>query len=457
MLNLAKFFLRAPLTPRLPVWKQGLFFFSTQNDAISLLQRKLESVKSLHGTNHKEYLETLFDLGTCYYEQGEFVKGIEQFYQSLEITESLKLTNYHNLAVLCNNIGHGYFMQNNLEQAFKYLQKAIAYSMKIEESNSPILIESLFNFAQLNETLDVPENALEIYESILEMQQEKFGAESPELEPTLFCIGRIHARSRNLTEAKKFLEKSLNFRRKLNENEPEKIAEVLSELGQVCLLQNSREEALNYYGESLEILEKTGDKEKEIPDILSNISILYKMAGDLETAQKYLDQSFSKRGKTKDKGLFVQLANNAEIFGDQEKYKEAAAEMEKAIEAFESLFGQKNLEYAQLARRAAVFHTSAEQYEEAFLWYEQVMQVLGNILSKGSKEAVNELVSTALERAATSDMLGRTKQALESLKETLHVVSGKKDLEVDAKLIEKIQKEIEKLTKKIEEEKAENE
>ncbi len=136
-----------------------------------------------------------------------------------------------------------------------------------------------------------------------------------------FNLGYNYVTLNNISESKKYFQKSLDIRIELKDQLL--ISSSLNALGNVTRLMGNNKQALDYYFKALEIRKASGDK-LLIAATNNNIGVVYKFWGNFEKALDYYLQSLRIAESLNDTTIITPaLINIGNIYSDLKKYKKS--------------------------------------------------------------------------------------------------------------------------------------
>ncbi|TXB64833.1 tetratricopeptide repeat protein [Vicingus serpentipes] len=151
------------------------------------------------------------------------------------------------------------------------------------------------------------------------------------------------------------------------------LANALNNLGLIYRDEGDIEKALDYYTQSLKLLEVTNDKHG-LADCLNNIGFLYKNKGELNNALDYYKRSLKIRTELNEKeGIALSLNNIGLLYLNQGLIKEALNYSLKSLKIREEI-GDKN-GIAQSLNNIGMLYNNQGSIEEALNYYSQSLKL----------------------------------------------------------------------------------
>ncbi len=275
---------------------------------------------SLSSNDSKRQGLSLFQLAYAYRVQGDNIKALDYFFQSLTIFQQLE--DKLNIARSLNQIGKLYrFMGNYSDAMDSHIGALRIYE---ELRNKPGIAASLINAGIVYRNLGNKEQALLNYNQALEISRDM--NDYTNVVNALLSIGNIHWYDNENEKALAFFEEALEISRQ-EDFTGDHPAGILNNIGNVYRSLGDFSKALEYYQQSLGITREVGDKNL-IAVTIKNIGITYQESGRFSQAIQYLSES-------KDMAKQIHLLNvQREALDHLSQTYTALADYKKALEYF---------------------------------------------------------------------------------------------------------------------------
>ncbi|WP_146034030.1 CHAT domain-containing protein, partial [Nostoc cycadae] len=152
---------------------------------------------------------------------------------------------------------------------------------------------------------------------------------------TLNNIGGVYDALGDKQQALNYYNQSLPLSQQVGDKRQKAVT--LNNIGRVYDALGNKQQALNYYNQSLPLSQQVGDKRQEAVT-LNNIGSVYDDLGEKQQALNYYNQSLPLRRQVGDKeGESVTLSNIASLKRNRGNLKQALAQIEAAIALIENL------------------------------------------------------------------------------------------------------------------------
>lgn len=302
-------------------------------------------------------------LGLLFLTKGDMEKALEQFNETLELTNKLDMSN-EKIGVLIN-IGEHYRKKGDLKNGFKYILEAADLA---SDKTPNILKHSIFNSLGViyRANGDVP-NAIKNLEMALEVA-EKMGdlfrksLVYSNLAGIYFYLGRLDPALKNASEALKIDELLGDL---------DDMASNLNTIGNIYRMAGRNNQALNYLERAYTIADKI--KKLKVKSLAANsIGVIYFNLGKLDMALKMYNEAYEIRKKLGDiSGQATSLNNIGLIYRARRDYKTAYDMFTQSIEIAERI-GEKTHLGVRYSNRASIFEANRE-FEKALDEYKKAL------------------------------------------------------------------------------------
>lgn len=271
------------------------------DDAEKNQLQAIEDLKEIYGENHLHMANAYLRMAEIHYQKSNFSESEDFIKRSLDIRETLQSPNNPDLLNTYNFLGNLYRQTGRYEESEKNLQHAIRLAREHDYSDTLNYTTYLNNLAVTKTYLGQLDSAAVIHREVLDLRKKHLPPDNPSITLSMYNLGYMHHRLGNLNEAKILFEqvverdknslgddhpeiaidlvklaavyRDLNeFQRAedafreaeviFNEHYPEnhhRIGEFYREYGQMKMMQNLRDEALNYLTKSMAIFKENYD------------------------------------------------------------------------------------------------------------------------------------------------------------------------------------------------------
>ena len=189
-----------------------LFKYAKYDEAMSIVQEKLELDKGLFGERHPDVATGYNNIGGVYYRQGNYPVALEYYAKSLDIRLAIFGERHPDVATCCNNIGLAYFSQGNYSAALEHYTKSLDIRLAIFDERHPDVAMSYNNIGGVYESqCDYP-IALEHYTKALDMLLTIFGERHPRVAMIYNNIGGIYYSQGDYPIALEYYTKAFDIR-----------------------------------------------------------------------------------------------------------------------------------------------------------------------------------------------------------------------------------------------------
>ena len=387
--------------------------------SIEIFTQSIETTKKRN--DNEKLCDTYIELGFLYWNVGDLSKSKVFFSKGLEIANefsfkqekmkceiALKIYNFYQEGKKSRKSGQFDESINNFQNAIKLAQEIESKEHEIkcmrQLSATFLRINDLQQFYSLNE------RALKIAQDINHRKEEG---------SCLNNIGIYHKKLDNYSKALSYYEEALKIA-KLDNNK-ELMAERLNNIGIVY-------QELGFYGKSIEYLIKALNIDKQLGnDIfvsmdLNNIGETFRNKGiisnkkeDLLTALDYFEKCHKLILKTGDKRMEAMVLNNiGTVQSDLKNYQEALKYFQLGLKKAEDINDVESM--GMILNNIGIVYYNQEDYEESTKYYQRAinlaLQIQGNQI----------LWEAYLEQAKALSKQDKLKQALASYKNSIAII-----------------------------------
>jgi tetratricopeptide (TPR) repeat protein len=238
-------------------FREGLSSTPGISTLISVIRKKSNPVDPLYreseqtkkeSTNEHEMANTLLQLGSIAYRQGDFAEARRLYNESLEISK--KLGNQIGIASTLHQLGMITQDQGDFAEARRLYNESLEIKHELGDQNGIAI--TLHNLAAVEQDQGDFAEARRLYNESLEISK-KLGNQIG-IASTLHNIATLARYQRKFAEARRLYNESLEISKKLGDQSG--IAITFHELGTLAEDQGNLEEAAHQFREALNIFEK---------------------------------------------------------------------------------------------------------------------------------------------------------------------------------------------------------
>ena len=313
----------------------------------------------------KDYSWALIRLGNAYICQGDYVKAIECYEQSLGIKQAIG--DHRGESACLVNLGNAHRFQGDYVKAIKYCEQSLEITREFGDRYGESICLTVLGSAYCSKgdyvkAIEYQEKSLEITRAIGDRRGEA---------NCLIELGGAYYHKGDYVKAIKYQEKSLETSRAIGYSDGEAVC--LMDLGSASSSQGHYIKAIEYYEQSFEIKQTNGDRKGEA-NCLIGLGVVYYSRRDYVRAIEYQEKSLGITRAIGDlKGEADCLANLGNAYYSQRQYVEAIEYYEQSFEITRAI-GDRKGEANCLIGFGNLFY-SQRQYVEAIEYYEQSLEV----------------------------------------------------------------------------------
>ncbi len=250
-----------------------LFYQARYEEAVDLQKQALTRHRSALGPQHPTVALSLYNLGTFHTSQGKFAEGDAYLRQALEIQEHSLGPHHTDVADTLNSLGASLYQQGKIAEALAAMQRAKEIKTSELSPTHPQVLDASVNVAVMTlEIGDLDQSAAILQDVLLRIESSEDTSVMTE-SSARFNLGRVRQRQDRLDEARELYERALELdESRLGPDDP-RLATLLMGLGILHKQQGRPAEALELYLRALAIQEaKLEPTHPSILAALNNIS-----------------------------------------------------------------------------------------------------------------------------------------------------------------------------------------
>ncbi|MFO7618089.1 MAG: tetratricopeptide repeat protein [Thermoplasmata archaeon] len=235
----------------------------------------------------------------------------------------------------------------------------------------------------------------------------------------LIAEGSAHWRMGDYGNAmKRFMEAIETF--EMADGADEDIGNALRMVGNIHISRGEKEQALEFSGKSLAMMEKIGNQ-YGTASALNNIGIVHRNAGDLDLALEYYEKSLEIRNKIREKrGIAFSMINIGNLYWDKGELDKALEHYQRSLEILEKIQDKHGLGLS--LNNIGLVHMTRGELGRALDYFSRCLDIKTSIGDKEGKTMVlGDIGLAELEN-------GNIPAAIEKLGESLALCLEMKDI-----------------------------
>ncbi len=360
-------------------YKNGEF-----NDALECANHILKIIRDTEGENTEKFADYLKLKVATYESKKEYSKALQEILKIKEIQDNnntLKKNSEKYLSTL-EWLSKLYNVLEDYDKAEQYLMSALAiYGNRLGEKFSffDIALNHLGNMYKQKNNL---RKAISCYDKLKEIRYNNLDKTDKKYIDILIKLGELYSQIGELYLSSKYYKEIIEISNKSNIGSP-LLSDIMNSLAILYDNLNDFDDAEHFYTESLNIRRETfGEKSEEYAQSLNNLGQLYSKTKRLDLAESYLIKSFEIMKEKKSVGLATILNDLGVVYFKLKKYELSEYKYKEAKEIRKSLFDKNPQDYTQSLYNLAVLYIFTKRYDDAFLLFEEGMQIEDSLISK---------------------------------------------------------------------------
>jgi len=336
-----------------------------------------------------------------------------------QLTEKEKQKYKKGIASALNNIGSIYFNQGEYAKAIDYFTRILKIEEEIGDKDG--ITDALTYIGIIYQDKGDYAKAIDYYTKSLKIEEgigDKDG-----IADALNNIGIIYDVQGDYTKAMDYYTKSLKIKEELGNKK--EIANCLNEIGNIYFKKGDVQSAIETYKEVVDIC-KENNNPKGISNAYTEIGVIQKLLGESgkRSAIEYFHKSLEIRKEIKwNAGIGWNLKDIASTYKDLQEYDSALYYIEKAIDVFEKTNNKKDVGYSLLL--IAQVHYNKKNHSETLKYLTESKEIFKglNYLS-GIIECNKLLADVLIKDEKYKEALPYIDQAEEHFKNSFHELKG---------------------------------
>ncbi len=364
------------------------------NDALSILNSGLSSIKRSKGENNALYVDYSDKKGLMYLYTGDYYEAQKIWIQTLIIAKKVYGSEHVRVSDIDNNIGVLFSVRGEYFKALKLHQTAL----EIREKNLPAddlkIAVSLMNVGNMYAQIENTDLALEYYLRSLTIKQQKLKSNDFDMASLYYHLGTVYHIQGDNYKSVSYFEKSLNIRKKFLGDEHPMTAEVYAKLAEIYNYKGKYEKASDYGLKAFSIFEeKLGKEHPNIPKVLKEISTAYLNTDEFDKAKEYSTMAIKTcieiygSEKKEVAQIYIELGDMYyKKFNDHTQMNF----YEKAMQIQEKIYLGEHPDIADTYQKIGTVYKEHEEYYDALKYYNKCLDMRHTIF--GNKHPQTALI-----------------------------------------------------------------
>ena len=269
-------------------------------DEVGEINQELLNIRlSVFGENHPDVATSYNNIGSVYDSLGEYVKALEYYEKSLDISLEIYGESHSDVAISYNNIGGVYNSLGEYVKALECHEKSLDIKLEVYGESHPDVAISYNNIGLVYASLGEYAKALEYSGKSLDISLEIYGESHPYVAASYNNIGSVYKGLGEYAKALEYHEKSLTIRLEIyGESHPD-VATSYNNIGLVYASLGEYAKSLEYNEKSLDIrLEIYGESHPDVATSYTNIGSVYYSLGEYAKSLEYYEKGLRRGRRT---------------------------------------------------------------------------------------------------------------------------------------------------------------
>ncbi|MHC4535129.1 MAG: sigma 54-interacting transcriptional regulator [Planctomycetota bacterium] len=371
-----------------------------------------------------EHARSYNGIGEIYFQQAEYQPAEQHFKRALEVLSDAP--DDETLTLVLKNLGNVSHLQGKLSDAMTYYEQ----SLSLGEKRGDISLQAKLynNLGTCFKKRGDLKQAIESYQNSLRLKEQIDDVAG--LAPLYTNLGMLYSHQKDFTQAIEYCRKGVEFAQQVGNLS--RVAESYLNLGAVYALQKQFKPAVEAYQTSLRIVENSGDV-RVVATIYVNLAEAYCGDENLSAAYEYYNRAREILTAVDIPEIRAQAHYVLGlIYSQQQHWQEATTVLQQAIEIFETIRYQDNVEISMQELGRAFLNQMNQK-----LALQQQLTPVNIVTPVGKSEAMANICATVAKLAEVETpvlILGETGVGKSLFARFIHASSARRNfplLEID--------------------------
>jgi CHAT domain-containing protein/Tfp pilus assembly protein PilF len=347
-------------------------------EAQPLVERALEIREKILGSDHRDVVATVGDLGSNYYFKGDYAKAETLYQRALTLWEKTVGPEHPDLAISLNNLAALYVDMGAYTKAELLHHRALTIKEKAFGPEHPNITGSIHNLAILHHERGEYAKAEQFYQRSLAIMEKTLGPEHPNVALSLNNLSVLYQDMGDYAKAEPMCRRALAIREKVLGPEHRSIAISLDNLAKLYFNKGDDEKAESFHRRALAIREKTLGSE-HIAISLTYLADIYKEKGEYAKAEPLYRRALAILEKARGPDhpdVAIPLNNFANLYHSRGEYATAESLNLRALAIKEKARGPDHPDVATSLNNLANVYRRRGDHAKAESFYRRALGII---------------------------------------------------------------------------------
>lgn len=377
--------------------------------------------KDIFGDDSVEVGAIINDVGVIQLRREQNETARNCFLEAERIWRSHKLDHPNNLAETLVNLGEIYHTDKKYGLAIDTFNEALMIFESVHDNTHLSIAHVQFKLGKALRELNNYDDAVACFERALSIRSNQLGSDSMLVAEVLKDLGALCLILGDLMQAREYLSEALNTMKSKNPNGLA-TADTYFHVGKVMVKMKYKDEAFEAFSTALKIKRKRLEEDDlGIANTLAEMGLIEEERHQWKKSLNYYIQSLEiRQGLLGDHEV---VADNhfsiGVIYQSTRKYHKALSSYGSALVVYQKTLGDDHITCAKTMNNIGIVYEGIEDYDEALKYHKEGLRIRSINLGKDHIKIANSLDNIAgiYQRKHESD------KALQSLKESLKIRS----------------------------------
>ncbi len=349
--------------------------------AIEHFNKALDIAFMLYGEEHFSIDAWYNNLGNAYDSKGEHGKAIKYYHKAMDIAKRLYGEDHSSFAIRYGNLGGAYCNIGEYDKAIQYFQDAIVISNRFYGGDDPNIATWFNNLGGVYASKGWYDNAIEYYKKALAIGKKFYGEDDPRLATWFKNLGGVYNSKGWYDNAIEYFKESLVIAtRYFGEDHPD-IAGLYNNFGNAYYLKRDYDKAIEYYKKALVISWRYyGEDHPHMVTRYNNLGKVYESKGEHNKAIEYYKKALEINRKFygEDHPSVTILYNNlGGAYDRKSHHRKAIQYFYKALIVGRKFYGEDHPDIATTYNNLGLAYKSLGEYGKAIEYHEKSIAIGG--------------------------------------------------------------------------------
>ncbi|QMU29929.1 CHAT domain-containing protein [Adhaeribacter radiodurans] len=371
-----------------PYTNLGTIYFEKgeYDKALTYYNKVLQIQRTLFGDDHLKLVDSYINLGNVYTSKAEYDKALAYFQKSVQIRRSFLGNTHPDLAYSYFLIGNIYFYKREFDKALDNHQKALKSRLAHFGKIHPEVANSYNSLGSVYQHKGEYDTALEYHLKALQMRRTIYGEKHLRTADSYNNLGSLYRVRGEYTKALEYLQKGLQIRRATLKESHHSVSESYIRLGSLYQVTGEYEKALEYHQKALQgFLATFGKVHPAVADSYKELGNTYFDKGEYDKALENYQQTLEIRRVVSGEA-HTSVGNSYYVIGNvyaaKGEYDKALEYFHKALQIRVAVHGEMHHNVADSYNNLGNIYQAKGDYTLALEYHQKALLIRLKVLNE---------------------------------------------------------------------------